>query len=207
MISLINYVKSTQDVKQAEDQLAPIATSINDYWQSTKTLTTVALAIIIATSALLGIVEVYRLFWTGEKGEDPKPSDFARAYEINPNYARSYLGLGAVALQQAILSEPVDVDKLGIALDYYVASRNAPDQPPSAWLPFGFLTPFPQRSSRRCGTPQKARVWIRQPARFPSEELASHPPSLFSPFGRETVPAPLPDGLLHPHTPRPIQSL
>lgn len=59
---------------------------------------------------------------------------FAQAYRLDPGYARSYLGLGTVALQQATLSEPVDAEKLETAVGYYMAARNAPERPPLAYV-------------------------------------------------------------------------
>jgi hypothetical protein len=41
---------------------------------------------------------------------------FAQAYELNPDYARSYLGLGATALQQALLDPQEQTDQLDAKL-------------------------------------------------------------------------------------------
>jgi tetratricopeptide (TPR) repeat protein len=67
---------------------------------------------------------------------------FAQAYELNPDYSRSYLGLGAVALEQAaILNEDrtaigsADAEKLVTARDWYSASLEAPIQPQTAYVP------------------------------------------------------------------------
>jgi hypothetical protein len=59
---------------------------------------------------------------------------FAEAYRLNGDYARSYLGLGAVTLQQAILNpgQGVDEGKLIEAWAWYTASQSAPDQPAMA---------------------------------------------------------------------------
>jgi tetratricopeptide (TPR) repeat protein len=43
-------------------------------------------------------------------------TSFAKAYELNPDYARSYLGLGATALQQALLDPPEQTDQLDAKL-------------------------------------------------------------------------------------------
>lgn len=60
---------------------------------------------------------------------------FSRAAQINPNYARSYLGLGAVAMQQAVRPDPVDEAELTQAERWYQVGLNLPDQPPSAHIP------------------------------------------------------------------------
>ena len=67
-ISLVVYPKSSNDVRQYEELLLPIAKDINDYWQPIKTWTTVALtisqnglALSAATIALLVILIIYRL--------------------------------------------------------------------------------------------------------------------------------------------------
>jgi len=63
---------------------------------------------------------------------------FAQAYQLNPDYARSYLGLGSVALQQATLDLSHDVvyeDKLIEANGWYSKSLSATDQPASAYVP------------------------------------------------------------------------
>jgi exosortase/archaeosortase family protein len=67
-ISLVAYPKSTEDVRQYEEILLPIAKDINDYWQPIKTWTTVALtisqnglALSAATIALLVALIIYRL--------------------------------------------------------------------------------------------------------------------------------------------------
>lgn len=63
---------------------------------------------------------------------------FAAAQRLNPDYARSYLGLGAASLQQATNLSPdgtvqaVDPLKLGEAEAWYAGSRGAADQPPLA---------------------------------------------------------------------------
>jgi nucleoside phosphorylase/tetratricopeptide (TPR) repeat protein len=68
---------------------------------------------------------------------------FYRAYQLNPDYARSYLGLGAVALQQATTYNPAGTDiiaadntRLLEARDWYLASLRAGDQPELAYVPF-----------------------------------------------------------------------
>jgi hypothetical protein len=65
---------------------------------------------------------------------------FQQAYQLNPDYARNYLGLGAVAIEQAVIrnSEPtgrVDEAKLIEARRWYSASLSAPDQLASAYVP------------------------------------------------------------------------
>jgi tetratricopeptide (TPR) repeat protein len=60
---------------------------------------------------------------------------FTRAVQINPDYARSYLGLAAVAAEQAMRANPVDESKLAQAETWYLTSLNLPDQPPSAYIP------------------------------------------------------------------------
>jgi tetratricopeptide (TPR) repeat protein len=59
---------------------------------------------------------------------------FAQAYSLNDAYARSYLGLGAVALQQAVLNVPggADGQKLNEAWSWYMAGLQAPEQPATA---------------------------------------------------------------------------
>ena len=61
----------------------------------------------------------------------------AEARQLNPDYARSYLGLGQVALLQAVHDEEAGVDgeKLVEARGWYSASLAAPDQPESAHVP------------------------------------------------------------------------
>jgi tetratricopeptide (TPR) repeat protein len=66
---------------------------------------------------------------------------FAQASQINPEYARSYLGLGAVAFQQARMRDPegklagqADEAKLIEARDWYTTSLAASDQPTSAYV-------------------------------------------------------------------------
>ena len=44
-MSLVTYPQSPQDVKEAQNQLLPIATAINGYWQPIQTWTTIALTI------------------------------------------------------------------------------------------------------------------------------------------------------------------
>ncbi len=67
-LSLVVYPKSSDDVKQSEALLLPIAKQVNDYWQPIKTWTTVALtisqnglALSSATIALLIAFLIYRL--------------------------------------------------------------------------------------------------------------------------------------------------
>jgi exosortase/archaeosortase family protein len=66
-LSLVVYPKSSEDVKQYEELLLPIAKDINDYWQPIKTWTTVALTISqnglvlsASTIALLAALIIYR---------------------------------------------------------------------------------------------------------------------------------------------------
>jgi tetratricopeptide (TPR) repeat protein len=61
---------------------------------------------------------------------------FARAYAIDPEYSRSFLGLGSVALQQAILDTTrTDAEKLREASSWYVRAQESVDQPPAANVP------------------------------------------------------------------------
>ena len=63
---------------------------------------------------------------------------FAQAYALDHDYARSYLGLGGVALLQATpnLNEcDIDGEKLAEAGAWYSASLSASDQPASAYVP------------------------------------------------------------------------
>lgn len=67
---------------------------------------------------------------------------FAQASQLNPDYARCYLGLGAVVFQQARirdsegnLSGRADETKLIEAREWYSTSLIAPDQPASAYVP------------------------------------------------------------------------
>jgi exosortase len=67
-MSLVTYPQSPEGVKEAENQLLPIATAINGYWQPIQTWTTVALAISqnglalsAATSAALIALVIYIL--------------------------------------------------------------------------------------------------------------------------------------------------
>ncbi len=66
---------------------------------------------------------------------------FSQAITLNPNYARSYLGLGAVALQQATIYNMDGTDiaqvvptRLIEAKDWYTASLSAGDQPPLPYV-------------------------------------------------------------------------
>ncbi len=65
---------------------------------------------------------------------------FSRAHQLNPDYARSYLGLGSVVLQQAITYNLTGTDiitanntRLLEARDWYSASLRADDQPTLAY--------------------------------------------------------------------------
>jgi hypothetical protein len=60
--------------------------------------------------------------------------DFANAMRENPDYARGYLGLGAVALQQALRGSPPYADKLQEAFTWYQKSRQVSDKPASAYV-------------------------------------------------------------------------
>ena len=60
--------------------------------------------------------------------------DFANAMNENPDYARSYLGLGTVALQQALRAKPPYEDKLQEAYTWYEKSRQARDIPAAAYV-------------------------------------------------------------------------
>jgi tetratricopeptide (TPR) repeat protein len=61
----------------------------------------------------------------------------AEARRLNPNYARSYLGLGSVALLQAVRDEEqgLDQEKLVEARGWYSASLSVPEQPALAYVP------------------------------------------------------------------------
>lgn len=59
---------------------------------------------------------------------------FSRARDLNPQYARSYLGLGAVALQEALMVTPTDALKLSEASTWYADGQRASDTPGSAYL-------------------------------------------------------------------------
>jgi tetratricopeptide (TPR) repeat protein len=61
---------------------------------------------------------------------------FAEAHRLNPGYARSYLGLGSVALRQAVRDEEegLDQEKLIEARGWYSASLSVPDQPALAYV-------------------------------------------------------------------------
>jgi hypothetical protein len=74
---------------------------------------------------------------TDEKHLGEALDAFAEAYQLNSDYARSYLGLGGVALLQAVRDEEagVDEEKLIEARGWYSASLGAPDQPTSAYVP------------------------------------------------------------------------
>lgn len=66
--------------------------------------------------------------------------DFVCASQINPDYARSYLGLGSIALQQATELNPewpdrLDISRLSEAEELYLKSLNVSDQPDSAYVP------------------------------------------------------------------------
>jgi hypothetical protein len=60
--------------------------------------------------------------------------DFANAMSENGDYARGYLGLGAVALQQALRAAPPYADKLQEAFTWYQKSRQASDKPAAAYV-------------------------------------------------------------------------
>ncbi|MBN2007519.1 MAG: hypothetical protein JXA21_29505 [Anaerolineae bacterium] len=67
---------------------------------------------------------------------------FQRAHELNPNYSRSYLGLGAVAYAQAAklnsrgsAVDEVDAAKLAEAIFWYESGLTATDQPATAYVP------------------------------------------------------------------------
>lgn len=62
------------------------------------------------------------------------------AIKSNPDYARSYLVLGAIAREEAVLhgdscSGQVTTKKLAEAEKWYTQSLNAPDQAPNAYIP------------------------------------------------------------------------
>ncbi|MBI1880288.1 MAG: CHAT domain-containing protein [Chloroflexi bacterium] len=65
---------------------------------------------------------------------------FRHASELNPDYARSYLGLGTITLQQATVLNPnwpdhLDTAKLIEAESWYSKSLSAADQPALAYVP------------------------------------------------------------------------
>jgi tetratricopeptide (TPR) repeat protein len=65
---------------------------------------------------------------------------FDEARDLNPDYARSYLGLGAAVLEEAKIVEGaelvgVDESKLIDAEGLYLTSRSASDQPALAYVP------------------------------------------------------------------------
>jgi tetratricopeptide (TPR) repeat protein len=65
---------------------------------------------------------------------------FNEARELNPEYARSYLGLGAAVLEKAKIHNGgklvgVDEGKLIDAEGFYLTSLSAPDQPALAYVP------------------------------------------------------------------------
>jgi tetratricopeptide (TPR) repeat protein len=64
---------------------------------------------------------------------------FTRASELNPEYARSYLGLGTISLQQASDRNPnwpdsLDTEELTQAEAWYSKSLRVSDQPASAYI-------------------------------------------------------------------------
>ena len=65
-------------------------------------------------------------------------TSFAKAYELNPDYARSYLGLGATALQQALLDPQEQTDqvdaKLSEAYGWYTRTLMSQGFPGAAHL-------------------------------------------------------------------------
>ena len=66
-------------------------------------------------------------------------------------------------------------------------------------LPLRFLTPFPNRFSRRCGTPPRLGYGIRQPARFPSEETRFASSFALLSFQSRNHARSVVHGLPHPH--------
>jgi hypothetical protein len=60
---------------------------------------------------------------------------YSRAITINSAYARSYLGLGFIALQQATLTHPYDQTHLTKAGAWFEQSLSAADQPALAYVP------------------------------------------------------------------------
>lgn len=60
---------------------------------------------------------------------------FTAAYQLNPNYARAYLGIGAVYLAQATFTETLNFEALNDARDWYAASLSVSGQPESAAVP------------------------------------------------------------------------
>lgn len=68
-MSLVAYIASSENVSQTENELLPIATAINEYWQPIGTWSAIALIISqnglllsIATTALLVALILYRIF-------------------------------------------------------------------------------------------------------------------------------------------------
>ncbi len=62
---------------------------------------------------------------------------FAHARELNPDYARSYLGLGSVAIQQVTTATTAEARQQTLigAQQWYSMSLAAIEQPPSAYVP------------------------------------------------------------------------
>jgi tetratricopeptide (TPR) repeat protein len=85
---------------------------------------------------LIGTVRLYRY----DQDDDPTQlapafDAFSQAARLNPDYARSYLGLGAVALQHATSVKPADRGKLIEAQRWYSDALRAADKPLSAYVP------------------------------------------------------------------------
>jgi tetratricopeptide (TPR) repeat protein len=87
-------------------------------------------------SALMQLYDPYAALDERLKLLGSANDSFAQAYAINPEYSRSFLGLGSVALQQAILDRTLtDVEKLREAGSWYVRAKESADQPLAAQVP------------------------------------------------------------------------
>lgn len=108
---------------------------------------------------------------------------FAEALRLNSKYARSYLGLGSVALLQAVragASRP-DEEKLLEARGWYLASLQAADQPASAFVPvranFGLGEVYLEGSENLPGWPgAEARRYLEQVVAAYQEERDAREP-------------------------------
>jgi|GEM_PF-1556741 len=88
---------------------------------------------------------------------------FERARQLNPSYARSYLGLGTVALQQASIRKPTDAATLAEATRWFSASLSARDQPPLAYVPA--KTAYGLGQAHLLGSEQNLPGWSADQAR------------------------------------------
>lgn len=86
---------------------------------------------------LMGAADLELYDQTREPDQLARAADsFAQAYQLNRDYARSYLGLGTVAFQQAVSHSErgIDAEKLLEAAGWYSDSLEASDQPASAHI-------------------------------------------------------------------------